>query len=129
MIYLDSCLVIYLVQRHPIWFARVDQAVRTAASTQFAISPLVVGECLVLPFKTNDLPLRRNFEGAFGRFNRLPMPEEVYVNGARLRAHSSLKLPDALHLACAQHHGCSALWTADSRLSAAGGQLVKVLTP
>ncbi len=129
MIYLDSCLVIYLVQQHPVWFARVDQAIAAAASTQFAISPLVVGECLVLPFKTHDLPLQRNFEGVFGRFIRLGMPEEVYVNAARLRALSSLKLPDALHLACAQHHACSALWTADGRLSAAGGQFVQVLAP
>lgn len=129
MIYLDSCLVIYLVQQHPVWFARVDQAMAAAAATQFAISPLVVGECLVLSFKTNDIPLQRNFEGAFGRFIRLDMPEEVYVGAARVRAHSTLKLPDALHLACAQHHGCTAFWTNDQRLSAAGGKLVKVLAP
>jgi uncharacterized protein len=30
-----------------------------------------------------------------------------------------VKLPDALHLACAQAHGCSALRTNDDRLAAA----------
>ncbi len=128
MIYLDSCLVIYLVQQHPVWLARVDRAMGNAASAQFAISALVVGECLVLPFKTHDLRLQRNFEGAFGRFIRLDLPEEVYIRAAHIRAQSALKLPDALHLACAQHHGCSALWTNNERLSAAGADLVKVLS-
>jgi uncharacterized protein len=129
LIYLDSCLVIYLVQRHPLWWARVDQEIAALASTQFAISYLVVGECLVLPFKTKDQALQRSFDGAFGRFVRLDMPEAVYVEAARLRARFSIKLPDALHLACAQHHGCAGLWTADTRLSAAGGKLVRVLAP
>lgn len=128
MIYLDSCLVIYLVQQHPLWWRRVDQAIAALASKQFAISSLVVGECLVLPFKTNDQALQRSFEGAFARFVRLDMPEAVYVEAARLRARFSIKLPDALHLACAQHHACSALWTADNRLGAAGGELIRVLT-
>ncbi|MGZ8218835.1 type II toxin-antitoxin system VapC family toxin [Methylomagnum sp.] len=45
------------------------------------------------------------------------MPETVFLRAARLRAaYPSLKTPDALHLACAQRHGCSAFWTRDDRL-------------
>ncbi|MDM8547569.1 PIN domain-containing protein [Candidatus Venteria ishoeyi] len=47
----------------------------------------------------------------------LPLPETIFDMAAQLRAtHTSLKTPDALHLACAQHHQCHALWTNDDRL-------------
>ena len=49
----------------------------------------------------------------------LPLPDPVYLHAARLRAHFGLRTPDALHLACAQHHGCDALWTNDDRLAQA----------
>ena len=55
----------------------------------------------------------------------LAMPEAVYRNGAILRARFGLRTPDALHLACAQHHGCQALWTNDERLTRAGLGLAK----
>ena len=45
-----------------------------------------------------------------------------------VKRSSSLRTPDALHLAAAQVHGCSALWTNDSRLAVAGrGLAVDVL--
>jgi len=47
------------------------------------------------------------------------MPEPVYPQAAMLRARFSLKTPDALHLACAQHHRCTPLWTNDNRLAQA----------
>jgi len=47
------------------------------------------------------------------------MPPAVYDGAAELRARYGLRTPDALHLACAQHHGCQALWTNDDRLARA----------
>jgi predicted nucleic acid-binding protein len=48
---------------------------------------------------------------------------------AQLRARFNLRPPDALHLACAQVHGCDALWTNDDRLVAAShGLAVNLLT-
>ena len=41
------------------------------------------------------------------------------MHAAMLRARWGLKTPDAVHLACAQHHGCDALWTNDDRLARA----------
>jgi uncharacterized protein len=57
------------------------------------------------------------FDAVFGEFATLDMPEAVYLRAAELRGRFGLKLPDALHLACAQHHGCDELWTNDDRLS------------
>jgi predicted nucleic acid-binding protein len=53
----------------------------------------------------------------FDRFTLLEMPEPVYLQAAELRGRFGVRTPDALHLACAQHHGCAALWTNDDRMA------------
>ncbi len=90
---------------------------------QFAISPLVKAECLTGAFSRGDLPLQAEYEALFGRLRCLDMSEAVFIDAAKLRARFSLRMPDALHLACAQQHACQALWTNDSRLKAAAGAL------
>jgi uncharacterized protein len=51
------------------------------------------------------------------------MPPAIFDLAAELRAQSSLKTPDALHAACAIHHGCDELWTNDGRLAALAGRI------
>jgi uncharacterized protein len=117
LIYLDSCLVIYLAENHPCWAARVRRAMSRADGAAFAISPLVKLECLVDPIKRADSVLERVFNELFDLIVPLAMPQEVYLQAANLRARRGLKIPDALHLACAQLHRCEALWTNDDRLT------------
>ena len=66
-----------------------------------------------------DPVLEQGYTELFGVFASLAMPEPVYLQAAQLRAHFTLRTPDALHLACAQHHRCEALWTNDNRLAQA----------
>ncbi|CAN5259341.1 hypothetical protein BH11PSE9_BH11PSE9_09040 [soil metagenome] len=94
-------------------------AMQQHRESTFAISPLVKLECLVAPMKRGDPVLQRNFEAMFRQFVSVDLPEVVYLQAAALRARFALKTPDALHLACAQHHGCDALWTNDERLAKA----------
>lgn len=117
LIYLDACLVIYLVERHLSWGGRVADAMVHAGETTFGISPLVKCECLVGPIKRGDEVLRETYVQLFDKFASLAMPEPVYLRAAELRGRFGLKTPDALHIACAQHHRCGALWTNDDRLS------------
>jgi predicted nucleic acid-binding protein len=119
LIYLDSCLVIYLVENHPRWGERIAGAIARAEAAHFSISSLVKCECLVGPMKRGDPALERAYSELFDQFALLPMPDPVYLHAARLRAHFGLRTPDALHLACAQHHSCDALWTNDDRLAQA----------
>lgn len=116
LIYLDSCLLIYLVERHPAWATSVTMAIEKAGEAQFAISPLVKCECLVGPFKRADPLLEAAYTDLFECLVVLDLPERVYLQAAHHRARFGLKMPDALHLACAQHHDCEALWTNDNRL-------------
>jgi uncharacterized protein len=116
VIYLDSCLVIYLVEEHSLWGSRVADAVDTD-DLDFAVSALVKCECLVGPIRSGSAILQRDYRRLFDGFTLLDMPESVFLRAAELRAQSRIKLPDALHLACAEHHRCDQLWTNDDRLT------------
>ena len=128
MIYFDSCIAIYYLEQHPRWHDAVKRIVAGAAPGSICISSLVKAECLVKPMRTGNLPLQSKYFLFFAAIKSLEMPDDVYIAAARLRAQFNLKLPDALHLACAQRHGCEALWTNDARLDAAAGGMARVLT-
>ena len=122
VIYLDSCLLVYAVEDDPVFGPTTKQRLAQAADTEdavLAISPLVRLECLVGPMKSGDRGLRLRYEHALSLLRLLDMPPAVYDGAAELRARYGLRTPDALHLACAQHHGCRALWTNDDRLARA----------
>jgi predicted nucleic acid-binding protein len=123
--YLDSCVVIYAVEDHPQWGEQSKAAITHGPDTRSAISPLVKLECLVGPFKHGDQVLAERFRRAFDNFDTLDMPEAAYLRASELRARFGLKTPDALHLACAQHHRCDALWTNDGRLNKASHGLAR----
>ena len=119
LIYVDSCLLIYVVENHPAFADRVRALLSTVDPGRLAISDLVRMECLVGPIKHGDLALQRRYEAAFDELAPLSLPQAVFLQAAHLRARFTLKPPDALHLACAQHHHCDGLWTNDTRLNQA----------
>lgn len=125
LIYLDACLLIYLAERHAHYGGPVADAMARAREARFGISPLVKCECLVGPIKRGDPVLERAYMELFEVFVSLAMPEPVYLQAAQLRARFTLRTPDALHLACAQHHRCEALWTNDDRLVTASHGLAR----
>lgn len=125
LIYLDSCLLIYLVERHPQWGGPTARLFEQFGDEYFAISALVKCECLVGPQKDGNLTLRASYLAIFERILSLGIPEQVYLLAAEMRARFGLRTPDALHLACAQHHCCDALWTNDDRLARASRGLAR----
>jgi predicted nucleic acid-binding protein len=128
MIYLDACLVIYLVENHPVFAPRIEQCLLKVSPVRFAISLLIMAEVLVVPFREKNTALIDRFEAFFASCKMLAMPETVFIEAARLRAvHVGLKTPDALHLAVAQFHQCGSFWTNDDRLQkVAGGFAVNI---
>ncbi len=126
MIYLDSCIVIYLVEEHPLYCSPLEAALQP--NEIYCISPLVEMECLVLPIKRQRHDLIEKFKNFFTTQRRLSMPQAIFHHAADLRAHHGLKTPDALHLATARHHDCSGFWTNDDRLrEVAGDMAINVL--
>lgn len=129
LIYLDACLLIYAIEDHPVWAGDLRAALKNEPDARFAVSPLIKMECLVKPLKTGDVVMQRRYEEGLNEFVQLPMVETIFLQAAMLRARFGLKTTDALHLACAQHHGCTELWTNDDRLAQAGHGLARsVLT-
>ncbi|MEN8719811.1 MAG: type II toxin-antitoxin system VapC family toxin [Oceanococcaceae bacterium] len=119
LIYLDTCLVIYLFEDVANHGARLREQIAVRPETQWAISPLVSMECLVGPLRSGDIVLQRHYEEGLRQLRVLPLSEPVFLQAAALRARFGLRTPDALHLAAAQHHRCEALWTNDDRLAEA----------
>ena len=130
LIYLDSCVLIYLVQRDPVYGDRILQAIAENPDAKFAISPLVELECLVKPLKDQDSVLETNFRRTFQSMVSVPVTAQSFENAARLRAQFGLRTPDALHLAIARQAECLALWTNDARFAqAAPGFTVNISAP
>ena len=127
MIYLDSCIVIYLVEKHPVFYEPIQQRFRNHVDEGFAISPLVILECVVGPLKRKDAELGRRFEQFFATTTHFELDEAVFRRAAEKRAQLSLKTPDALHLSAAEYYGCSQLWTNDDRFTNATTLAVNVL--
>ena len=131
LIYLDSCLAIYLVEENASFVAKLEYALEVNADAVFCISPLTEMECLIMPLRHQNKLLIAKFENWFHTLKILPLESEVFRNAAQLRAYfKSLKTPDALHLTTALHHNCDEFWTNDNRLNSVAPQLVKnILLP
>lgn len=115
-IYLDSCLVIYLVERHPLFFPTLHALVSSRLNAVFAVSALTRLEVLTRPLRDGDSQLIQRFEAFLQNHEMLSIDDTVVHAALDLRV-AGLKTPDALHVALARHHACSALWTNDDRLA------------
>jgi predicted nucleic acid-binding protein len=127
VIYLDTCLIVYAFEDDSERGIATRRHIAEQVAEEFVISPLVKMECLVGPIEDGNLEMRQYYEQGLARFGQVPLGEDVFLRAADLRARHGLKAPDAIHLAAAQIHQCSALWTNDDRLATAGlGLAVRV---
>jgi predicted nucleic acid-binding protein len=126
-VYLDSCIAIYFVEKHPKFSSKIEECLLALDDTdEVCCSPLSRLECLVVPLRNNDLPLIGAFEAFFQTLVVLEMTTECFDLATQLRAdHPKLKTPDALHLSTAAVHGCDEFWTNDHRLDGIGNIVVK----
>ena len=62
LIYVDACLLIYALEDHPRFGARVRERFAAAPANGLAISPLVQLQCLVGPMKSGNQVLQQHCE-------------------------------------------------------------------
>lgn len=126
-IYADSCIIIYLVERHPIYFPIILNELREIGEVGIAISPLTRLEVLVKPMRDKNYALRERYENFLSRQVVLNMSNEVFELALSLRSRYPLKTPDALHLATAIYHQCESFWTNDEQLAFVTDVKIKLL--
>ena len=128
LIYLDSSIVIYLVERHPLYVAKIEAALAEAAGSTLATSRLVDLEVLVKPLQEGRDETAALYRQFLSATRQLPITDATFDQALSLRVAYRLKTPDALHLALAQQYGCERFWTNDDRLArAAVGLQIDVL--
>lgn len=129
-VYLDSCIVIYLIEGS----AEIQAAIRSALQAPednpltICYSDLTRLECRVGPLQRTDEDLLGLFDLFFlgSDVERTPLTTEVFDLATELRAKYRLKTPDAIHLAAALTGECQELWTNDSRFSKAAGDSIQI---
>jgi len=122
-VYLDTCVVIYLVEGSSAQQAAIIQSMAATVPADFYISDLVRLECNVGPLRRGQASILARYQQAFALLNVLPTIPYAFDRAAELRAHHGLKTPDALHAALAIVNGCDELWTNDQRLAAVQAQI------
>lgn len=115
-IYLDSCIVIYLVERHPDFFLPLHSRIAGQVDALFSVSALTRLEVLARPLRDRDRALVARYE-SFLHAHEIILIDDRVVDAALQWRVAGLKTPDALHVALAHSHGCTALWTNDNRLA------------
>lgn len=129
-VYLDSCIVIYLIQAPP----EIRDAVRGELRPSEGQPPLAYVsaltrlECRVRPLRENAPELLTAYDRFFGSrdLRRCRLTGAVYDRATELRAEHGVKTPDALHLAAALDSGCDEFWTNDRRLPAPLDQRIRI---
>ncbi len=127
-VYLDSCMVIYLIENAGSFSEQVRQFLAKNDNAILYVSPLVRLEVLVKPLRDGAETLVADYEEFIAAQNWLSLNDPIVDQALQLRVRYGLKTPDALHLATALYHGCTEFWTNDDRLNkVASGMSVNVL--
>lgn len=119
-VYLDSCILIYLVEGPEALHRRVVARLLPVGGQppNVVVSDLTRLECRVGPLKRGDRAVLAEFDQFFARSGctLVPLTAAVMDRATELRARHGLRVPDALHLAAALVSGCDQFWTNDQRL-------------
>ncbi len=129
-VFLDSCIVIYLIQAPDPVRDAIRQALRPPGETapQACVSALTRLECRVWPWREGATDLLAQFDDFFASrdLRRARLSAAVFDLATELRATHGVKTPDAIHLAAAMSWGCDEFWTNDHRIPKAIEARVKI---
>jgi predicted nucleic acid-binding protein len=127
--FLDSVLVIYLVEQNPVFGPRMEAWLK-GNPCDILSSELVRMEALVLPVRLHDLKRATEFEAFFSTrvAEMVTITRPVFDRAVQIRAAlKAIKTPDALHLAAAAESGSDVFVTNDPQLKQYTGIRVEVI--
>jgi predicted nucleic acid-binding protein len=121
LIYLDSNIVIYLIEQPLGWGPRAAAklAIAHANGDQLVVSDITRLECRIGPLISGDPALLARFDAYFSApdIQVVPVSGAVCDRAAVIRASYHYNLGDALNLAAAVENHCSTFLTNDARLA------------
>jgi uncharacterized protein len=127
-VYLDSVLVIYLIEQNPRFAPTVERWL-LANPCDIVVNELSRMECLIIPVRNNDAALISDFENFFQTqaAEIITLARPIFDRAIQIRAHTRFKAPDALHLASAVEAGCGVFLTNDHQLTQFTGIRVELI--
>jgi predicted nucleic acid-binding protein len=134
-IYIDAQIIIYSVERHPVFSATLRPlwVDANAGRIRLCTSQLSIMECLVIPERTGDTALVAAFEHIFaakGHVKSLPITAQILRAATKLRAaHRFIRTPDAIHAATALDCNADVLLTNDKAFDRLTGLKTLLLSP
>lgn len=121
IVYLDTNIWIYTLENYAAYsqdltalFQAIDNGTLKAITSE-----LTLAEILVAPIQREDAAQQeicKQFIRNTETLSVLPISQDVLIEAAKVRARTSIKLPDAIHLATAIGAGCTAFLTNDRQL-------------
>jgi predicted nucleic acid-binding protein len=119
-IFWDTNIFIYLLERHPVFHAKVLalHAQYRAREDQLITSALTLGELLAKPLRSGRADLADRYRELLtgGSVELASFDQMAAGHYARIRAATTLRQPDAIQLACAAATGCALFVTNDRDL-------------
>lgn len=113
-------LFVYLLERNPQYAVPVQQIYSRILDRRdrLVTSTFTLGELLVAPFKTGDIPLSDAVRGFLNGpdLDLLPLDARAAETYAEIRATTGARPADAVHLACAARANVDLFITNDKRL-------------
>jgi predicted nucleic acid-binding protein len=118
-VFWDTNLFVYLLEKSTSTArTKAIRASMIAREDELLTSTLTLGEVLVKPIATGASQVAQTFERILAEsVTLIPFDESAARVFASIRAASSIKVPDAIQLACASQAGVDLFVTNDDRLS------------
>ncbi|MBN1964723.1 MAG: type II toxin-antitoxin system VapC family toxin [Anaerolineae bacterium] len=114
----ETAPLIYLVERHPVYVARMRSIMREIDTGTLAgvTSVVTLTEVLTMPLKTGRPDIAQAYRNILidsRHFTLVAVDVAIAEHAAELRARHNLRTPDALQVATALQTGCDAFLTND----------------
>ena len=127
---LDSSVIIYLIEGAPTFHDPVIRAIQQTGlrGAVYVLSDLTRLECRVRPLRENDPKRLGSFDAFFAQPDvvRVDLSTALFDRATWIRAHHSLKVADAIHLATALEYQCDEFWTGDRKLAGVAAGFIRV---
>ena len=132
-VYFDTNIVIYAVEGFADYADQIRALLKAMNTGEIVAitSELTLAETLVKPLKDQNSTTQqayRRFLTPTAAFEIAPIRRDILESAAQWRATSSLKLPDAIHLATSIREQCTSLLTNDDAFKSLNLAQIKMLS-